>query len=56
MNIKKILPIISFILLIGAILSATYFKNLEKEIAKENMKIEKENSANNIESPTFEEK
>ena len=56
MNIKKILPIISFILLIGAIISATYFKNLEKEITKENMKIEKENSANNVENPTFKER
>ena len=43
MNIKKILPIISFVLLIGAIISATYFKKLEKEIEKENSKIEIKN-------------
>lgn len=43
MNIKKIFPIVSFILLIGAIISATYFKKLEKEIEKENIKIENEN-------------
>ena len=36
MNIKKILPMISFVLLIGAIISATYFKKLEKEIGNEN--------------------
>ena len=52
MNIKKIFPIISFILLIGAIMSATYFKKLEKEIEKENIKNEIKNKDQDLISNT----
>ncbi|MBW6440691.1 hypothetical protein K0B03_01500 [Patescibacteria group bacterium] len=44
MNNKKIFPLICFILLVVAIIMTTYFKNLEKKVAQENAKIERENN------------
>ncbi|MCK5084555.1 MAG: hypothetical protein KAQ64_02790 [Candidatus Pacebacteria bacterium] len=44
MKKSRIFPIICFLLLLGAILLATYFKGLEKKLEKEQDQIQNESS------------
>ena len=43
MKKSRIFPIISFLLLLGAISLSAYFKNIEKKIETEQYKIQSEN-------------